>query len=107
MTSEPPAGLKNVAAPAPETTHFAIHGPIERDDLPGPCNRVCALLERSAAQIVLCDVRGVEPDAVTVDALARLQLAARRRGCQVRLRYASAELREVVAFMGLTDVLPE
>ena len=107
MSSDPPAGLKSVAAPAPETTHFAIRGPIEREDLAGLCSRVCRLLERSAARIVLCDVRGVEPDAVTVDALARLQLAARRRGCQVRLRYASDELRELVDFMGLRDVLPD
>ena len=48
---------------------------------------------------------GVGVDAVTVDALARLQLAAQRRGCRVRLRNASAELRELVAFMGLADVL--
>jgi ABC-type transporter Mla MlaB component len=107
MSSEPPAGPKSVAAPAPETTHFAIRGPIDREDLPGLCSRVCRLLEQSAALIVLCDVRGVEPDAVTVDALARLQLATRRRGCQVRLRYASDELLELVAFMGLTDVLPD
>ncbi len=107
MSSDRPDGLYSVAAPAPETSHFAIRGPIERDDLPGLCGRVCRVLERSAARIVLCDVRGVETDAVTVDALARLQLAARRRGCQVRLRYASDELLELVAFMGLTDVLAD
>jgi hypothetical protein len=44
---------------------------------------------------------------VTVDALARLQLGARRHGCQVRLRNASTELLELVAFMGLENVLPE
>jgi hypothetical protein len=44
---------------------------------------------------------------VTVDALARLQLAARQHGCQVRLRHASSELFELVAFMGLRDVLPD
>jgi hypothetical protein len=65
------------------------------------------LLERSDAQIAFCDVRGVDPDAVTVDALARLQLAARRYGCQVRLRHASTELLELLTFMGLSDVLPE
>jgi ABC-type transporter Mla MlaB component len=106
MSSDPPDGLYSVAAPAPETSHFAIRGPIERDDLPGLCSRVCRVLEQSAARIVLCDVRGVETDAVTVDALARLQLAARRRGCRVRLCNASDELLELVAFMGLTDVLP-
>ena len=96
-----------MAAPAPETVAFAIGGPIARADLPALCAQVCALLERSRAGIAFCDVSGVEPDAVTIDALARLQLAARRHGCQVRLRHASAELRELVGFMGLRDVLPE
>ena len=96
-----------MAAPAPEATTFAITGPIARADLPGLCVRVCALLERISARVVLCDVTGVGVDAVTVDALARLQLAAQRRGCRVRLRNASPELRELVAFMGLEDVLPE
>jgi hypothetical protein len=57
--------------------------------------------------VAFCDVAGVEPDAVTVEALARLQLGARRNGCQVRLRHASRELLELVDFMGLTNVLPE
>jgi ABC-type transporter Mla MlaB component len=96
-----------MGAPAPQTVGFAVRGPIARDDLAGLCARVCALLERTEAPVVLCDVHGVEPDAVTVDALARLQVAAHRRRCQVRLRGASAELRELVAFMGLDDVLPE
>jgi ABC-type transporter Mla MlaB component len=92
----------------PKTTiAFAIEGPIARDDLPGLCDRVCALLLGSRAGVALCDVRGVGVDAVTVDALCRLQLAARRHGCQVRLRNASRELLELVAFMGLEDVLPD
>jgi len=94
-----------MAAPVPQTVAFAIRGPIERTDLPGLCERVCGLLERGP-DAALCDVRGVEPNAVTADALARLQLAAGRRGCQVRLRSASTELLDLLAFMGLTDVLP-
>ena len=86
---------------------FAIWGPIARDDLPGLCDRVCALLGENGTGSARCDVRGVDADAVTVDALARLQLAARRQGCQVRLRNASNELLELVAFMGLSDVLPD
>ena len=86
---------------------FAIWSPIVRDDLPGLCDRVCALLQESGDSVARCDVSGVAVDAVTVDALARLQLAARRQGCQVRLRNASDELRELVGFMGLRDVLPE
>jgi ABC-type transporter Mla MlaB component len=92
---------------AQRTLAFSVHGPITRTDLPGLCDRVCALLTESAAEIAFCDVRTVAPDAVTTDALARLQLAATRLGCQVRLRHASAELRELVAFMGLEDVLPD
>jgi ABC-type transporter Mla MlaB component len=95
-----------MAADAQQTVAFAVRGPIARADLPGLCERVCALLERGGPGVALCDVAGVEPDAVTVDALARLQLAARRHGCRVRLRNASAELLGLVAFMGLGDVLP-
>jgi ABC-type transporter Mla MlaB component len=96
-----------MGARAPQPVVFAIRGPISRDDLPGLYERACALLERSAgAAIVLCDVGGVAPDAVTVDAVSRLQLAARRHGCEVRLRRASDDLVELIGFMGLTDVLP-
>ena len=91
---------------APRRLAFTIHGPIARADLPGLCVRVCRLLETSGAETADCDVRGVEPDAVTVDALARLELAARRRRCSVRLVNASPALLELVAFMGLADVLP-
>jgi ABC-type transporter Mla MlaB component len=92
---------------APAQLAFSIRGPIARADLPGLCDRVCRLLAESSAEVVACDVRGVEPDAVTVEALARLQLAARRRGCRVGLRHASADLRALVDFMGLTDVLAD
>jgi len=62
--------------------------------------------ERGAITVAI-DVAGGRADAWAVDALARLQLAARRLGCQVRLRGTSPELRELVVFMGLRDVLPE
>ncbi|HEY3182958.1 MAG TPA: STAS domain-containing protein [Gaiellaceae bacterium] len=96
-----------MAARAPQTILFAVGGPIARDDLPGLCDRVCGLLRKSRAGVAVCDVGGVDADAVTIDALARLQLAARRHGCQVRLRNASDELLQLLAFMGLRDVLPD
>jgi ABC-type transporter Mla MlaB component len=96
-----------MGAPAPNTPAFAIYGPITREDLPGLCDRVCAILGKATAGVAFCDVRGVEPDAVTVDALCRLQLAARRNHCRVRLLHASDELLELVAFMGLTEVLAD
>ena len=90
----------------PHKVAFAIRGPIARADLAGLCDRVCAVLE-TGGSVVWCDVSGVDPDAVTVDALARLQLAARRRSCEVRLLQASDALLELVELMGLTHVLAE
>jgi len=62
---------------------------------------------RAPKETVICDVRGAEADVATVDALARLQLTAKRLGCRMWLRNGSAELLQLVAFMGLADVLPE
>jgi ABC-type transporter Mla MlaB component len=84
---------------------FAIRGPIAEADLPGLCARVCDLLGQTDEGIVTCDVYDVTPDAATIDALAKLQLAATRRRCRIQLRNASPELRELVAFMGLSDVI--
>jgi hypothetical protein len=44
-------------------------------------------------------------DLSVLDDLARLQLAARRLGCTVHLRGACAELTELLAFVGLAEVV--
>ena len=92
--------------PAPRTITFSVKGPILLSDLEGLCARVCAVLERSGPCLALCDVSGVEADAVTVEALARLQLAAHRRRCRIKLLHASPELLDLLSFMGLSDVVP-
>jgi ABC-type transporter Mla MlaB component len=96
-----------MALQEPRVFTFAVYGPIVRSDLTGLCARIGGLLRASGADVAHCDVAGVPPDAVTVDALARLQLAARRFGCRIHLRNASSELARLVDFMGLEDVLPE
>jgi ABC-type transporter Mla MlaB component len=96
-----------MSAQTGQTVSCAIRGPIARADLPGLYDRICALLRATGGGLLVCDVRGIEADAVAVDALARLQLGARRNRCDVRLRHASDELRELIEFMGLTDVLPD
>ena len=53
----------------------------------------------------MCDLRGVTADCVTVDALARLHLAARRAGVELDVRHASTELRELLVFTGLSEFL--
>ena len=98
MPPRPPTG--------PGTIVLAIGGPIARADIPGLCERAEALLESSPAGVVVCDVGDViEPDAVTVDALARLALAAQRRGRQLRLRNTCPDLRGLLVLMGLVDVV--
>jgi ABC-type transporter Mla MlaB component len=86
---------------------FVVSGRIARGHIPGLCRRVRALLEDTDADVILCDVSALaDPDAVTVDALARLQLTARRLGREVRLVHACGELRELLDLMGLGDVVP-
>jgi hypothetical protein len=57
------------------------------------------------ASTIVCDVAGVAPDGMAIDALARLQLNARRLGLEIRLRHASGELQALIAFAGLDEVL--
>ena len=55
---------------------------------------------------LVCDTSAFEhPDLGTIADLARLQIAARRLGLDVILRNAPAALLELVAFVGLSDVL--
>jgi hypothetical protein len=60
-----------------------------------------------SARTLPVDVAALAANAVTLDALARVQLAARRCGFSVMLRDTSPELRELIAFAGLGDALPE
>ena len=82
----------------------------------GGCSRLLTMASDAWAEIVVSAdgqevtigrVVGPRPDMATVDALARLQLAARRRGCRVLLQHPSDDLRRLVGFMGLADVLVE
>jgi ABC-type transporter Mla MlaB component len=90
--------------PTPTVT-LAITGPLARSDLPQLFAHTSRLLAADGVRLLRCEVSDLAADAVAVDALARLALAARRRGCRLELHGASAELRELVAFIGLADVL--
>lgn len=89
---------------APASPVLQIWGPLSREDLPGLYRRACAQLSHAAGGVLTVDVGGVAPDAVAVDAVARLQLAARRHGCRVTLRGAGQELCWLMELMGLTGV---
>ena len=56
--------------------------------------------------VVVVDGRSFErPDLGTVNALARLQLAAKRLGWTVRLRNPTVELSALLDFLGLSDAV--
>ena len=85
---------------------MVLRGPIALQDIPDLCRRARALVERSDAELVICDVGAlVDPDVVTVEALARVGLTVRRLGRRFRIRHSCLELRDLMAFMGLVDVL--
>jgi ABC-type transporter Mla MlaB component len=80
--------------------------PIAPQDIPALCRRARTLAERSDVELVVCDVGGlVEPDVVAVEALARVQLTVRRLGRRVMVRNSCGQLQELLAFMGLGDIL--
>jgi hypothetical protein len=95
-----------VAAPKRSTT-LVVAGPLAIPDIALLCDRARIQLSGGDARILICDVgEAGPPDAVTVEALARLQMTARSLGCHVELRDASGELRELIGLMGLAEVLP-
>jgi ABC-type transporter Mla MlaB component len=88
------------------TIVVTMPSPLARAQLPGLFARTRALLaDEQGCELLLCEVAGVAADAVAVDALARLALAARRSGCEVRLRGASPALLGLIELTGLAEVL--
>lgn len=72
-------------------------------DIPSLCNQVGRLLD-DGVDLIVCDLSGVdEADAFVVDAIARIQLVARRAGSQVRLDHASDAVEGLLVLAGLKD----
>jgi anti-anti-sigma regulatory factor len=64
-------------------------------------------MEKREREVLRCEVAGVAADTDALDALARLALLARRHGCELRICGASPELRSLIVFAGLAEVLRE
>jgi ABC-type transporter Mla MlaB component len=95
-----------MAAKGDMTPVFTIRGPLVSSAVPGLYVRLRSLLTQSDAMETPCDVDGgVEADLVAIDALARLQLGARRSGRSLRLKSASRDLHQLLAFVGLEEAL--
>ena len=93
--------------PGPKTVVLVVGGPIPRAAVPELCERVQRMLCTRGADLVTCDVAALaKPDLSAIDALARLQLTARRLGRSIRLRHARADLHGLLALTGLCEELP-
>ncbi len=89
------------------TTSYAVGPGITRADLPALCAGLAELLRGRPAGVVVCDVTAVSrPDVVTVEALARLRLVARRHSWRLEVGGAGPELVGLVRLLGLSDALP-
>ncbi|MGW5668113.1 STAS domain-containing protein [Micromonospora sp. NPDC003776] len=87
---------------------FAVGAAVARADIPVLCADLADLLRGRVPGIVDCDVAAVaSPDVVTVEALARLRLTARRHGWQLIVRGAGPGLLQLVGLLGLADALGE
>jgi hypothetical protein len=74
----------------------------------GGTTRDVVLVLDGDVEVVLWRMDGMsDPDLHVVEALARLQLAARRVGGSIRLRNPCQRLRALLEFAGLTDVFPD
>ncbi|WP_371784821.1 STAS domain-containing protein [Streptosporangium subroseum] len=116
---EPPGGAELVGAEAmsfrnaggpihmtASATSFAIGVKITRADIPALCADLAELVRGRDGGVVVCDVAGVaHPDVVTVEALARLRLTARRHGWDLVVTGAGPDLLDLVHLFGLTDAL--
>jgi ABC-type transporter Mla MlaB component len=85
-----------------------LSGRIGQGDAGGLCDRVREAVIPQAGGPVRCDCGGIaDPDVATVDALARMALAARRRGSRLELREARKDLRELLVLAGLEELAVE
>jgi ABC-type transporter Mla MlaB component len=85
---------------------FAIGATVTRADIPVLCADLAELVRGRAGGAVVCDVADVaHPDVVTVEALARLRLTARRHGWSLVVTGAGPDLLELVGLLGLADAL--
>lgn len=93
-------------APGAGPALLVIAGPVaDRGDVCALCERLSAVMATSQADTVVCDVHTLPPNARALEALARLQLTARRAKRRIRLHRPRPELLQLLDFAGLAEVI--
>ncbi|SNT57987.1 hypothetical protein SAMN05421812_110233 [Asanoa hainanensis] len=90
----------------PSTGRYLLTlGPtIRRGEILGLCERLAAL--GRPVRVVVCVAAVADPDMLTVEALARICLTARRHGCEVSVEGADERLCHLLTLTGLLGVVP-
>src|SRR5215210_3435755 len=95
----PPSGPRSIV--------LDVRSAIAGAGVPALCERVRVLLAAGVVEVITCEVGGLmQPEPGSLDALARLQLTARRLGRSIRLRHPRPELRDLLGVTGLCTELP-
>lgn len=107
MSSAPTGGLIDVDRASPRTIRLVVRPGLAPGDIRPIADQLVRELRRDDVAEVLVDVSLVRrPDVADIDALARLQLGARRHGSQVRLVGPCPRLLELLALVGFEELLP-
>jgi hypothetical protein len=94
------------SSPGSRRVVVVVDGPFSRGSIASLCDGARRLLATGRVDIVMYDVGAVaEPDVMVIEALARLQLTARRAGGSIGVRRASGRLRDLLDLVGLCDVI--
>ncbi len=81
--------------------------PVTREDAARLHEQLRLVLSDAADTAVICDVGTItDPDMVTVEVLARMQVSAKDLGFSLQIRHAGAMLLELLELTGLRDYLP-
>jgi ABC-type transporter Mla MlaB component len=95
------------ASDDPPPPVWVIGPTIDRAEIRAWCQRIEAMLLAGEAGTVICDVGTIDqPDIVTIELLARLQLTAQRSGGGIQITGAHPRLRELITLVGLAAALP-
>ena len=102
--SRVPHGMPRIAQRRSESLVLVLDGPAGATMVDALCDRMAIALTHTSADVVVCDIASpTEANVALVNALARMQLTARRLGRSITVRHACPEVRHLLDLLGLTD----